>query len=121
MTIKNILNAATAIQKIMELKLPIKKAHAIYFLAKQINEQRDFFIKEEKKLIEKFNAEVDDQGLVTFKTPELKTGFLQEHNALKDFDILDIQPIELSFEDLDKAELAPTEIMQLEDVITFVD
>ena len=120
MTVQQMLNSLPILQRMMELKLPIKKAHSIYSLAKVINEQREFFIKEEKKLIEKFNAEVLEGGSVRFKDAKDQVGFMAEHNALMQFEV-PAAAIDLSFEDLGNAEFTPVELMQLEGVVNFTE
>ena len=120
MTVQQMLNSLPILQRMMELKLPIKKAHGIYSLAKVINEQREFFINEEKKLVEKFNAEILEGGNIRFKDAESQVGFMTEHNALMRYEV-DAAALDLSFEDLGDSEFTPVELMQLEGVINFVD
>ena len=121
MTALEMLNALPCIQKLMDLKLPVKKAFKVYSLAKQINEQRDFFINEEKKLIEKFQGVVDERGMITFNSVEDQQAFSREHNELMSFVLEGIEPIELSFADLGDAEFTPMELAILEGVINFID
>jgi hypothetical protein len=121
MTLLEMLNALPEVQKLMNLKLPVKKAFKVYSLAKQINEQRDFFINEEKKLIEKFQAIVDEGGRVSFNSAEDQEGFLKEHNELKNYVPEGIEVLELSFADLGDAEFTPMELATLEGVISFID
>ena len=113
------LNALPILQRIMELKLPIKKAYKVYSLAKVINEQREFFINEEKKLIEKFNAEIVENGGIKFKNSEEQTQFIQEHTELMEYEVTGLETLELDFDDLGEVEFTPVEIMQLEGVISF--
>lgn len=120
MTVQQMLNSLPILQRMMELKLPIKKAHSIYSLAKVINEQREFFIKEEKKLIEKFEAEVLEGGNIRFKSAESQRGFMEEHSALMKFEV-NAEVIDLSFEDLGNTEFTPVELMQLEGVVNFIE
>ena len=119
MQVQQMLNSLPIVQKIMELKLPIKKAYAIYSLAKQINEQREFFINEEKKLISKFNAEILENGNIKFNTAEDQANFIKEHSELMEYEIENLQAVDFSFADLGDAEFTPMEIMQLEGVINF--
>lgn len=119
MTVQQMLNSLPILQKVMELKLPIKKAHGIYVLAKQINEQREFFINEEKKLIDKFNAEVLEGGSIRFKTPEEQAQFVKEHANLMNYEVSDLKTIELSFDELGDTEFTPIDILALEGVIDF--
>ena len=120
MTVQQMLNSLPVLQRIMELKLPIKKAHKVYSLAKQINEQREFFINEEKKLIEKFNAEVLEGGNIRFKDAESQFGFVTEHAELMNYEV-SAEVIELSFDDLGDTEFTATDLVQLDGVINFVD
>ena len=121
MTVQQMLNSLPILQRVMELKLPIKKAYKAYILAKVINEKREFFINEEKKLIEKFDAETMDGGNIKFKTAEDQFGFLQEHAELMNYEVADLEVLELSFDELGDAEFTPVEIMQLEGVVNFIE
>ena len=121
MTIQQILNAYPIVKKLIDFKLPIQKAYKIYFLAKQINDKRDFFINEEKKLIELYNAEVDQTGQVSFKTEEEKTNFLQDYSKLLNYNIDDINTINLEINELKDIELSPKELILLEGLINFID
>lgn len=120
MTVQQMLNALPILQRMMELKLPIKKAYAVYSLAKVINEQREFFINEEKKLIEKFSAEILSNGNIRFEDVESQNKFVAEHNALMQYEV-NVVAIDLSFEDLGNAEFTPAELMQLEGAVNFIE
>lgn len=120
MTVQQMLNSLPILQRIIEFKLPIKKAYAIYSLTKVINEQREFFINEEKKLIEKFNVEILAEGSIRFKDAESQRGFIVEHDALMQFEVNAVA-IDLSFKDLENVEFTPAELMKLEGVINFTE
>lgn len=119
MTVQQMFNALPILQRLMELKLPIKKAYKVYNLAKVINEKREFFINEEKKLIEKFNAQVSENGMLKFEKMEDQVNFLQEHEEMMNYEELDLEVLELDFDDLGDTEFSPIEVMQLEGVISF--
>lgn len=121
MTISQMLTALPVVQKIMGLKLPIKKAYKAYSLAKVINDKRDFFINEEKKLIDKFEATILDNGNIQFKSEESQKAFIEEHNELLNYVVEDAEVLDLSFEDLGTAEFTPVEVGQLEGVVNFID
>jgi hypothetical protein len=59
--------AYTSLNKILNMHFPIKKAYQIYLLSKKLNSILDFFLEEERKLIKKFNAEIKENGEVSFK------------------------------------------------------
>lgn len=121
MTVQQMLNSLPILQRMVDLKLPVKKAHKVYLLAKKINEQREFFAQEEKKLIEKFNAEILESGNIKFSSKEDQSGFMAEHADLMQYEMTDLESIELTFDDLGDAEFSPKDLMSLEGVINFVE
>lgn len=120
MTVQQMLNALPIVERMLELKLPIKKAHKIYLLAKSINDQREFFIREEKKLIEDCNAEILENGNIKFNTPEDQNKFVTEHADLMNYEV-ELETVELRFDDLGDVEFTPRELIMLEDVINFIE
>ena len=121
MKVQEMLNALPVLQKVMELKLPIKKAHAIYKLAKKCGEDREFFAGEERKLIEKYAGEIMEDGNIRFKDAETQIKFSQEHFEMMQTEIEGFDVIELNFNDLGNAEITPVELMALEGVINIVE
>lgn len=121
MTVQQMLNSLPILQRIIELKLPLKKSFKVYSLVKIINEQREFFMKEEQKLISKFNAEVLENGNIKFATAEDHQQFAEEHFNLMQYEIENLEPIDLTFDDLGDSEFSPKELMMLEGVINFID
>ena len=121
MTATQILNALPIVQKMAGFKLPVKQAYKIYSLAKKINEYKDFFINEEKKLIDKFNATILENGNIKLESAEDQGKFLEEHGALMETIIEDVEAVELKFDLLDGIEITPAEIELLEGVINFID
>lgn len=121
MTVQQMMQALPVLQKLLELPLPVRKAHKIFSLAKTFNEQRTFFLKEEYKLIEKYHAEVIDNGGIQFQSLEDKTGFAQEHQELMGYELAECEKIELSFDELQNIELTPKDIMLLEGVIDIIE
>lgn len=121
MTATQILNALPVVQKMAGFKLPVRKAYKIYSLAKKINEYRDFFINEEKKLIDKFNAEILDNGNIKLNSPEDQMKFMEEHASLMETNVEDVEIIELSFAEMGDIEITPAEIEALEGVVNFID
>lgn len=113
--------ALPVLQKLMELKLPVKKAYAVYALAKQINEYREFFINEEKKMISKFNVQIAENGDLHFNSQEDQLTFIQEHNDLMLYEVEDVKSVELSFSDLGDVEFTPKELSTLDGVINFIE
>ena len=116
-----LINSFSVLQKVMELKLPVKSAYEIYNLAKQINDKRDFFIKEERKIIDKFNAEILENGGLKFKTPEDQQGFVKEYEELMSCELNDVKVIELKISELNNIELTAADIAALDGVVNFID
>lgn len=121
MKIQQIFNIISVMQKITNIKLPIKKAYAIYSLSKQIDEYKSFFLQEERKLAEKFNVEIEENGKLTFKNSEDQIQFLKEHNEMLMQEFEDLKVVNLKFEDLGDETLSPQDIMMLEGVINFIE
>ena len=118
MTVQQMLNSLPVLERMLELKMPIKIAHKVYSLAKAINEQREFFIKEEKKLIETCGAEILPEGGIQFNSAENQTKFIEEHATLMNYEV-ELESITLSLDDLKDAEFTAKELIILEGVINF--
>lgn len=121
MTAEKILSALPIVQKLVGLQLPVKKAYKVYSLAKQINEQREFFINEEKKLIEKFNGTIQEDGQIIFENDVCSEDFAKAHFEMMTNEIDGFSPIELTFEDLKGAEFSPFDIGLLDGLVNFID
>jgi hypothetical protein len=120
MTAQQLMRALPVLQKIITLQLPIKKAYQIYSLTKVINEQREFFITEEKKLIERFDVEILEDGNIKFPNVESRKDFEIAHREIMEYPI-SVETIELKFDDLGDATLTPIDLMTLEGIINFIE
>lgn len=118
MTINEMLKALPVLQRVVNFQLAPKKAYEVLSLAKKINEKRAFFIKEERKLIEKFNAEMDETGAYVFPTEEECLAFSEAAEEMMEMDA-GIQKIDLSFEDFSENTMSPAELATLECIINF--
>ena len=109
-----------ALVRLSQVRLPIKTAFSVYQLVKKIEEPYKFALEEEKKLINKYNAEVKENGIISFSSAEDKNSFqneLQELNQL-DHDI-EIEPIVIKIEDLGEQTITPSDIFALEGFVKF--
>lgn len=109
-----------ALVRLSQVRLPIKTAFSVYQLVKKIEEPYKFALEEEKKLINKYNAEVKENGIISFSSAEDKGNFqneLQELNQL-DHDI-EIEPIVIKMEDLGEQTITPSDIFALEGFVEF--
>lgn len=117
--VQQIFNSISILQKILEVNMPIQKAYKISKLIKQIEEQQQFFSKEEQKLVAKFNGQIGEQGQITFNNVEDQIKFLQAHTEFLNYEIPDMQSIELTFADVEGAQFTAKDILLLEGVIDF--
>lgn len=109
-----------ALVRLSQMRLPIKTAFSVYQLVKKIEEPYKFALEEEKKLINKYNAEVKENGIISFSSAEDKDSFqneLQELNQL-DHDI-EIEPLVIKIEDLGEQTITPSDIFALEGFVEF--
>ena len=109
-----------ALVRLSQVRLPIKTAFSVYQLVKKMEEPYKFALEEEKKLINKYNAEVKENGIISFSSAEDKDSFqneLQELNQL-DHDI-EIEPIVIKIEDLSEQTITPSDILALEGFVEF--
>lgn len=120
MTISQLTQAFPTLQKIVNFDLPIKKAYDIFCLAKLFNEQKEFFIDKERKLINKYNGKISDAGQITFDNVNDKANFAREYAELNNFEVA-AAPISLKFTDFGEQRLSPMEIMSLDGIISFED
>ena len=121
MTIQQLLNAYPIMQKLITLKLPIKKAHKVFLMAKKADEQKEFFIQEEKKLIEKYEAEIKEDGMIYFKNAEIKEAFIAADAELGQLEIDGFDPIYLTYDDMGDETFTAADIAALDGVVIFVD
>lgn len=117
MTAQQMLNSLPIIQKMMNCNLPIKAAYSVFNLAKEINQQQEFFINKEKDMIAQYGAEILESGNVRFKDAQTQFEFMKAHKELMDCEVEGITPIELHFDDFKDATFTPVEIAALEGVI----
>jgi hypothetical protein len=121
MKIQQLLNALPVMQKLIGLKLPIRKAHKVFLMAKKADEQKEFFVQEEKKLIEKFDAEMQEDGIIHFKDAESHASFIAADRELCQLEIDGFDPIYLTYDDMGDETFTATDIAALDGVVIFVD
>lgn len=119
MTQIQIIEAMPAIRKLLNASFPAKKAYQIYLLSKQINSIYDFFIAEERKLVQKFRAKNIEDKKISFDNAGDAEQFENEYKALQNLEITDITAVALNEEDVKDIELTPLDIFYLEGLINF--
>lgn len=121
MKIQQLLNAYPTMQKLITLKLPVKKAHKVFLMVKKAEEQREFFIQEEKKLIEQYEAEIKEDGRIYFKDAESKDAFLAADADLGQVEIDSLECITLTYDDLGDIDFTAADIAALEGVVELAE
>lgn len=120
MTINQILNATSMLQKLVTLPLPPKKAYQVYRTIKHVDEVREFVVSEEKKLIEQYEASIGGDGTLTFASDEQCAAFAQQRATLLSCEI-EFEELELGFDELGSAQFTALEMMALDGVIKFIE
>ena len=116
-----IISAYGALKELSMLKLPMKTAYAVYKMLKKADECYNFFITEERKLIEKHNGNVDPQtGRINFNDAGAQIAFQTEYMELHELDIdWDLAPVVLNLDTLgDDCKLTPSDFAVLAEFIT---
>lgn len=121
MTQKQMLNIIPTLQKLVGIKLPLKSSYAIFRLAKEIDAQKEFFIEEEKKLIEKYKGSISPEGRISFEEPKNFELFAQEYSELNNLEveIKEQLPIVIKLDSVEGGDFAPADFFSLEGIINF--
>lgn len=121
MTQKQMFSIIPVLQKLVGIKLPLKNSYAIYRLAKEIDAQKDFFIEEEKKLVEKYNGLISPEGRITFEDVNSYEPFTKEYVELNELEVslTETLPIKINLDSVESNELTPADFLALDGVIDF--
>ena len=122
MTFNLLLKLSIVLQKFYLSSLDAKISYSLYKLLKKIQEELDFYSKEEEKLVETYADGIDEKGKVIFSDEQKKKMFLNEIEKLQNTNIdLDFSKIDISLADIQNIKLAPSDFYLLENVINFID
>lgn len=122
-----IVKSMSALQEIIQMRLPYAKAKGVYKIYKNFEDEYKFFVQEEIKLVNEFAAK-DEQGkpivykdgTVKFDNIESKNKYeakLSELGALKSD--IQIKPIVLTEVDIGEQIISPEIMGKLEGIISF--
>ena len=122
-----IVKSMSALQEMMQMRLPYAKAKVMYKIYKNFEDEYKFFVQEEIKLVNEFAAK-DEQGkpivykdgTVKFDNIESKNKYeakLSELGALKSD--IQIKPIVLTEADIGEQIISPEIMGKLEGIISF--
>ena len=122
MTFNLLLKLSIVLQKFYQSSLDAKISYSLYKLLKRIQEELDFYAKEEEKLVETYADGIDENGKVIFSDEQKKKMFFNEIEKLQNTNIdLDFSKIDISLADIQNIKLTPSDFYLLENIINFID
>lgn len=125
----NILKAQKPMQYIMKLRLPLrenKKSRAIYKMVLDIEEIVGYIQLEERKIIDKYQGVIQDNGTITFGDDSVRAQacvmeISEFENSEAEWDHEIVKLSEASLVDDGGLTLSPEEIFYLEGFVEFED
>ena len=122
MTFNLLLKLSIVLQKFYQSSLDAKISYSLYKLLKRIQEELDFYAKEEEKLVETYSDGINEKGKVIFSDEQKKKMFFNEIEKLQNTNIdLDFSKIDISLADIQNIKLTPSDFYLLENIINFID
>lgn len=113
-------NAYPVISRLCTIKLPIKKARALYYMAADLKKHFDFAMNEERKLISQFDGKLNSNGTISFASADMFSGFEEAiedlNNSIVDWDY---ECIVLTEDDIGDQRISASEIENLEGLVIF--
>lgn len=129
MKLIEILTANEALKKLANSKFnSFKKAYELSKLRKQVDEEVNFYVDEEKKIVETYASKGEDGkpiflegGRIKLDSLEAKNSFEKEINELRELEIDKISKVTINSNDFKSEDDIPTpnEILALEVLIDF--
>ena len=127
MNYMKIVHSMSALQGMTQMRLPYAKARDIYKMYKKFEEEYNFFIQEEIKLVNEF-GEKDEQGKpIVYKNGTVKFSDIESKNkyeakltelGAQESDI-QVKPIVLKEADIGEQVISPETMGKLEGIISF--
>ena len=129
MKLIEILTANESLKKLANSKFnSFKKAYELSKLRKQVDEEVNFYVEEEKKIVETYASKGEDGkpifldgGRIKLDSIEAKNNFEKEINELRELEIDKISKVTINSNDFKSEDDIPTpnEILALEVLIDF--
>ncbi|MDR1629243.1 MAG: hypothetical protein LBS36_03390 [Oscillospiraceae bacterium] len=120
MTQLQIYNAYNSLKSIVDARLDAKKARDIYFIIKTLEPTYEFIIKRQNEIVKKYNAELNQDGTIKFKSQEVLQDFEREMKELESLDAnIEVNKLTLSDSDLEKIEFSVRDILYLDGIVEF--
>ena len=122
MTLNLLLKVSVVLQKFYQFSLNAKLSYSLYKILKKIQEELDFYSQEEEKLVETYAEGIDEKGKVIFSDEQKKKMFFNEIEKLQNTNVdLQFDKINVSLNDIQNVQLAPSDFYLLENIINFID
>ena len=122
MTLNLLLKVSVVLQKFYQFSLNAKLSYSLYKILKKIQEELAFYSQEEEKLVETYAEGIDEKGKVIFSDEQKKKMFFNEIEKLQNTNVdLQFDKINVSLNDIQNVQLAPSDFYLLENIINFVD
>ncbi len=117
---KDLTRAYSAIMALSEIKLPVKKAYAVYQIAKLVDEHCKFAAREEQKCFEKYSGTICDDKSVRFANEQDCDACKREIEDIAQMEVdVPMAPVIITDEDMAGQTISPINIMNLEGLVTF--
>lgn len=109
-----------AMLRLCDLKLPIKKARAVYLAANKMKQHFDFALQEERKCVKEFGGTENLDGSINFESP-IDFGKFQDRMAeLNESEVeWDLEPVVITEADIGEQTISAADILSLEGFVTF--
>ena len=122
MTFNLLLKLSIVLQKFYQSSQKEKISYSLYKLLKKIQEELDFYSKEEEKLVETYADGIDEKGKVIFSDEQKKKMFFNEIEKLQHTNIdSDFSKIHIPLAAIQNIKLTPSDFYLLENIINFID
>lgn len=120
MTYTKLSNAASALKEVERMNLPFSLSRKIFHIIREVNAEIEFYVSEENKLLEKYNAKRLNDGTITFDNPRDVENYISDMNELNSIEVtIQNVPLILSEKDFDGVTISPGALVNLEGIIEF--
>lgn len=112
--------AFPSLARLKDIRLPVKKAYAVYKLYMAAEGAYRFAAEEEKKCLDEYNGTIVENGEIRFESPEKCAAFMERLEEIHNMDVdFCVEPVVLTEQDLGDQTLTPGDFYNLEGFVTF--
>lgn len=120
MDYKTASEAYLSITRLNSVRFGIKDAFSVYKLRKKLEDVYNFFVEEQRKIIEKYNGEILEDGRIQFDSNETAEKARNDIESLNNSSIdVDIEPITINISEIQDGTMTPRDIEMLDGFIIF--